>query len=224
MPHHCNLGIELTQREIVGHDLRRQNETGVLEVCFRLLRGGARTFDLAAHAAKQVGFVVHVRAQHEIVLHGRLIGQGVAGERTIRRRFAALRLGGQAHGGVQIRGGDAGLTARLIEPRGGDSQVLIVGERTLDQRIQSRVLEKPPPLSLQRAVIGRGFMPRSIGVPGGRHIGLRPVVVGTHRAAGDGRHRGGRRDGADGPGRGPPRRPGQAKCANPRAFGAALHR
>ena len=98
--HHRDFRIEFAQCEIVGHQLRRQEQTRVLEVRFRLLRGGARALDFAAHPAEQVGLVIHARAQHEIVLHSRLIGHGVSGQRAVRRRLAAVRRGGQSDLGV----------------------------------------------------------------------------------------------------------------------------
>ena len=52
--HHLDFGVEFAQREIVGHELRRQHQTRVFEIRLRLLRGGARTLDLAAHPAEQI--------------------------------------------------------------------------------------------------------------------------------------------------------------------------
>ncbi len=182
--HHGDFSFQFPQREIVRYQLRGQHQTRVLEVRFRLLRGGARPLDSAAHPAEQVGFVVHVRTQHEIVLHRGLVRHGILAERAVGRGLAAFRRCGHSNPRVQIRVGNGDLIACLIEPRRGDAQVLVAGERALDQRIQSRVLKQRPPFTLERGVVRRRLMPRRIGLPGRGHLGRGTLVIRAYRAAG----------------------------------------
>ena len=55
---HIDFGVKLPQREIIGCQLRDQQQARVLVISRRLFGGGARTFDLAPHAAEQIEFVI----------------------------------------------------------------------------------------------------------------------------------------------------------------------
>ena len=99
MAHHREFGVEFAQGEVIRHELRRQQETGVFEIRFGLLRRSSRSLDLAAHSAEEVGFVIDGGTEFEIILHDRLVRHRIRGERAIRRCSAARRGSGQAHGG-----------------------------------------------------------------------------------------------------------------------------
>jgi len=186
--HHVDLGVEFSQREIVGRELRDQDQTGVFEIRVGLLRGGPCAFDLAANPAEQISLVIHCRSERKVVLHRGLIRFRIGGKRPVRRCLATRGASAKIHRRIQSRRRDGHLVARLIEPRRGNFDVLIGVERAFHQWIQGIIVEQPPPLALQGAVGRRRRVPRRWRLPAGRGVHRRLVVIGSHCTAAGGKH------------------------------------
>ena len=89
MVDHVDLGIELTQREVVADQLRGEHQAGVFEIRGRLFCRGTEALGFAAHTAEEVELVIDERTQGEIVLHGRLVGRRIGRQRAVHGSLAA---------------------------------------------------------------------------------------------------------------------------------------
>ena len=166
--HHGDFSIEFAQREIVGHQLAPSSTSRVFSKSASACCAVARApFDVAAHAAEQVDLVVDVRARARNC-SARSTGSAphIGGSGRFAEVLPRAALPDSPTAGYRSAAGDGDLIACLVEPRGGHAQVLIAGERALDQRIQRRVLEQLPPIALERRVVRRRLMPGRLGLPG----------------------------------------------------------
>jgi predicted PurR-regulated permease PerM len=182
--HRIELDVGGAQVEVGRGQVGGEQQPRVLEVGGRLLRGGARGFHRALHAAGEVDLVAHGHREHEVVLHRREVGRRVVGQRPV--GGDALARGARADAELRQhagrRRGERG--ARLHEARVRDRERGAVGERLPLQRVEALVAEALPPRAACPGVVRTALAPRRVHGPAHGHVERGLDVVGPRGTRG----------------------------------------
>src|SRR6267143_5139115 len=176
------LGIELSQGEIIACKFRRDHQPHIFEIGRACLVGRLRCLNAAAPPAKQIYFVADCERQNNVGLrYGRphwevAIGGPVSGKPL------ALGTGGgrkkrELRGDLDCRG-----SARLLQPCGRDFDGLICVERLFFHGAQIVVVENAPPFTLGKIIFRGTRAPGLRDVPFCGHGRRGTLVLWPHSA------------------------------------------